>query len=247
MMRIYSLFLFALLQSTLYAQVQTPDSSNRNGLNDSLGFVRFLVDQDNGYFEIVIDDTMYIKKYKCALPAGHHKAKIWSPGYIINVVEFDIIAGKTINQYVPMAVSNGRQEFEREYKDYRMAFHRSFTVPLSITLGLALTSVSYMTTAYISKNRVYDGIDLYFSAPTYFEAIELRNSIHENNRKYNLRRVCFYTSLGLTVASLTTTIFTFRKFNKNYTEPELNDPSPFKDKFSLGLSPFGCSIQWRFG
>src|SRR5690606_14161860 len=102
-----------------------------------------------------------------------HEAKVWSPGYLINVVEFDIIAGKTIDQYVPMVISNERQKFEREYKSYRMAFHKSFTVPLSVTLALSLTSVAFMTTAYISKNKVYDDIDLYFSAPTYAEAVDL--------------------------------------------------------------------------
>ena len=245
LMRLICAFFLLVLASISFAQ-ENPDSSTVKVPVDQ-GYARFLVDVDNGYFEIVIDDTMYLKLYKTALPPGHHKAKIWSPGYVMNVVEFDIEKDKTTDVYVSMALSNDKLAFEEEYKDYRMKFHKSLTVPLSLTLAMGLTSSAYMITAYIMRQRVYEDIDLYFMAPTYSEAVDIKNSIAVNNRKYNTRRIMFYSTLGLTVAGIGATIYTFKRFNKNNSEPQYIEPSPFKDKFSMNVSPFGCSIKWRFG
>ena len=247
-MRNLLLFIILLASSFSWSQ-NSGDSIKSNTPIDTanMGYVRFLVDVDNGYFEIVIDDTMYLKKYKCKLPVGHHKAKIWSPGYVIREVDFDIEKNQTVDKYVPMVISNGRQEYERDYKAYRMKFHKSFTLPFSISLGLAITSGSFMVSAYTMRQQIFSDIDLYFKAPSYSEATFYKNSIEQNNQKYNRRRVLFYTTLGLTVASVATTCITFAKFNRNNEEPTLDATSPFKDKFSMSISPFGCAIKWKFG
>lgn len=211
------------------------------------GNAQFLVDVDNGYFEIMVDDTMYLKIYKCTLPVGPHHAKIWSPGYITTEVDFVVKKDETTKTYVQMAISNDRQEFEREYKEYRMKFHKSLTLPLSITLATTLISGTFMLKAYDTKKKIYENIDLYFKAPTYLEANSLSQSISENNRIYNRQRILFYSTIGLSAAALGTTIYTYTMFKRNNTEPKLNAISPFKDKFSLNLNPFGGTIIWKLG
>jgi hypothetical protein len=244
-MRLLIIFLSFLLINNIIAQNMPEDSLSIDAVDQ--GDVRFLVDVDNGYFEIVIDDTMYRKIYRTTLEVGHHKAKVWSPGYVSTIVEFDIKKNQVTDTYVKMAISNNRQEFEREYKAYRMQFHKSLTVPLSITLATALTSGAIMMSAYSLKQKIFEDIDLYFAAPTYEETIFYKDRIALNNTKYNRRRIIFYSGLGLTAAAVGTTIFTYTRFKKNTDEPRLISPSPFKDKFSWFVSPFGCSFKWRLG
>ena len=211
------------------------------------GNAQFLVDVDNGYFEILVDDTIYLKIYKCTLPVGAHHAKIWSPGYITTEVNFEVKKDETTKTYVQMAISNNRQEFERQYKEYRMRFHKSLTLPLSITLATTLISGTFMLKAYDSKKKIYGNIDQYHKAPNYLEANSLSQSISENNRIYNRQRILFYSTLGLSAAALGTTIYTYTMFKRNNTEPKLNAESPFKDRFSLHINPFGGTLIWRLG
>lgn len=211
------------------------------------GSVRFLVDVDNGYFEIVIDDTMYLKLYKANLPVGHHTARVWSPGYIITEVEFDIKKDEVNEKYVKMAISNERQDYEFAYKEYRSKFHKSLTLPLSITLGLGLTTGYFMMKSYDTRQLIYDDITLYHQAPTYSEVLFYKNRLENNNIKYNRLRGAFYTSLVATSLMVGTTIYTYRKFKQNNTEPTYNKESPFKEKFSLQLSPFGGRLIFNVG
>ncbi|MEO9533185.1 MAG: hypothetical protein ABJG68_09625 [Crocinitomicaceae bacterium] len=211
------------------------------------GTVKFLVDVDNGYFEIVIDDTTYLKKYKTDLAAGPHTAKVWSPGYITTEVQFNVEAGKTTEKYVKMAISNERQAFEADYKNYRMQFHKSLTLPLSVSLAAGVTTSAYMLLAYDTRKQVLTDIDSYHAAPSYSETVYYKNRIQTGNKKYGNLRAGFYTSLTLTALSVGTTIFTYRRFKKNYTEPKLNSESPFKDKFTMRVSPFGAQLIFNVG
>ncbi|MBD3638222.1 MAG: hypothetical protein HUJ25_12790 [Crocinitomicaceae bacterium] len=242
-MRSFILLIAVLAVSSVYSQSDTLDPVDKPAMGD----VHFLVDVDNGYFEIVIDDTMYLKLYKCQLPPGHHTAKIWSPGYVTNLVEFDVYKDSLTRKYVKMVISNERQQFESDYKEYRMKFHKSLTVPLSLTLASALTSGAFMINSYTTRKKVFQDIDLYFSAPSYQEAVLHKANMEEHNAKYNRQRIIFYSTLGLTAAALGTTIYTYRQFKKNNSEPEFYAPSPFKDKFSWYATPLSCGIKWRFG
>lgn len=218
-----------------------------SSFSQETGQVQFQVDVDNGYFEIVINDTMYLKLYKADLPPGHHKAKVWSPGYITTEVEFDIKSGEVTKKYVQMAISNDRQKFEADYKDYRMKFHKSLTVPGTATLALALTSGGFMMAGYNTRKNLVSNIESYHLSPTYSEVVTYKQNINDLNKKYNRQRVFFYSTLGLSAVALGTTIYTYSRFKKNNTEPQLNAPSPFKDKFSLNVGPLGCQIIWRLG
>lgn len=210
--------------------------------NENLGEVRFLVDVDNSYFEIEINDTLLLKRYKDSLPAGDYSAKVWSPGYVLNRIEFTVVAGKTTEKYVEMVKNNNYLEYEQDYKAYRMQFHKQFTAPLVLSLTSAVTSGVFMVNAYTKKKKVIADIEDYHLSPVPSEIDALKLSIAENNKKYNFHRSAFYINTGFTFMFIGGTIWSYMNFKKNYTEPDYSKDSPFKDKFSLNLTPYGCSL-----
>lgn len=209
------------------------------------GQVQFQVDVDNGYFEIVIDDTMYIKLYKADLAVGQHKAKIWSPGYDTKEVTFYIQKDQVTRKYVPMKISNDRKQYEADYKDYRMKFHKSFTVPGAISLTLALSTGALALNGYELRKSILSDIDLYHKSPNYYDANFYKQRILDRRQTYKVIRVMYYSTLGLTIASVATTIFTYTWFKKRYKEPQLMAPSPFKDRFSLNINPVGFQMTYN--
>ncbi|MCB9224125.1 MAG: hypothetical protein H6582_08125 [Crocinitomicaceae bacterium] len=211
------------------------------------GQVKFLVDVDNGYFEIMIDDTMFLKLFKCDLELGKHSAKIWSPGYITNQVDFEVFKDSTTEVLVNMAISNERKQFEADYKSYRMDFHKSITIPGYTTLGLGLATTGFLIAAYDTRRQVYADIDSYNYSASYIDAVKFKSDVLANNQKYNRLRYTYYTFLGLTAASLGTTIYTSVKFKRNRKEPTFNPDSPFKTSSTLYISPFGVSWLINIG
>jgi len=233
------------LRTTLFALFSILSISSFSQANT--GTVKFLVEVDNGYFEILIDDTLYLKNYKTTLEAGEHSAKIWSPGYITTQVSFEVKANETVEKFVEMGISNERQVYEREYKDYRMKFHKSLTIPGTVTLATALTSGTFMILAYDRKIQTLKDVDLYHAAPDLQQVELYKSRIALNNTKYNRYRAAYYITGGLSVLSLATTIYTYTKFKKNNIEPVLNSESPFKDRFSLRVSPVSFGLTYKIG
>ncbi|NOQ75294.1 MAG: hypothetical protein GQ574_25005 [Crocinitomix sp.] len=210
--------------------------------NNNMGEVRFLVNVDNSYFEIEINDTMLLKRYKDSLPAGDYSAKVWSPGYIMNRIEFTVVAGKMTEKRVDMVKNNNFNEYERDYKKYRMQFHKQLTAPLALTLTSAVTSGVFMVNAYNYKKKVIADIEDYHLSPVTSEIGEIKLRIAENNKKYNFHRSAFYINSGFTFLFVGGTIWSYMNFKKNNIEPDYSKDSPFKDKFSLNLTPYGCSL-----
>lgn len=210
--------------------------------NNERGVIRFFVNVDNGYFEIEINDTMLLRRYKDTLPAGDYTAKVWSPGYVLNRIEFTIVPGKTVEKHVNMVKNNNFIKYELDYKAYRMQFHKQFTVPLSLSIASSVTSGVFMVNAYQNKKKVTADIELYNLSPVTEEIGEIKLRIAENNKKYNRQRTAFYLNSGVTFLLIGGTIWSYINFNKNYTEPDYTKDSPFKDKFSLNITPFGCSL-----
>ena len=213
--------------------------------NDNTGMIRFFVNVDNGYFEIEINDTMLLKRYKDTLPAGSYTAKVWSPGYVLNRIEFTIAAGKTVEKHVNMVKNNNFIQYEQDYKAYRMQFHKQFTAPLSLTIASSISTGVFMVNAYNNKKKVLADIELYNLSPVTTEIGEIKLRIAENNKKYNRQRTAFYINSGFTFLMIGGTIWSYLNFNKNYAEPDYTKDSPFKDKFSLNLTPYGCSLALK--
>lgn len=209
--------------------------------------MKFFVEVDNGYFEILINDNFYLKNFQTKLPPGKHSAKIWSPGYITNEVTFEVTENQVTEVHVPMAHSNERIEFENEYKVYRMNFHKSLTLPGTVTLAGVLTTGTFMTLAFDRKRKLLDLVDSYHAAPTYSEVLDYKSQINSNNQKFNRYRIGYYVAGGISVGALITTIYTYSRFKKNSTEPVLKATSPFADRFSFNPFMNGCTLKWRIG
>ena len=214
---------------------------------EATGVAKFLVDVDNGYFEILIDDSLYLKNYKTNLIPGSHTAKVWSPGYITTEVSFEVKAGETTETYVEMAISNNRQKFEADYSAYRLRFHKSLTIPASVTLASTLTTGTFMILAYDRRRQILKDIDGYHASPEYSQVEDFKERIAANNRKYNNYRIGYYIGSGLSILSLATTIYTYTKFKRNNVEPVLNSESPFKERFSLRVSPLSFGLTYKIG
>ena len=221
-------FLISFVAPTIFAQEK--------------GIIKFFVEVDNGYFEIEVNDTMLIKRYKDTLPVGKYSAKVWSPGYVVTPIDFTIVAGKTVEKHVTMVKNNNFITYENDYKEYRMQFHKQFTAPLTLTLLSSLSSTYFMIKAYNSKKNIISDVELYFKSPNTIELDGIKNRIEDNNKKYNRQRAAFYINTGFTLAFIGGTIWSFKNFNKNNIEPTYNKESPFKEKYSFNLTPYGCSF-----
>ena len=212
------------------------------GFAQKTGTVKFFVDVDNGYFEIEINDTMLLKRYKDTLPAGTYSAKVWSPGYIVTPISFDVVAGKTTEKHIVMAKNADFIRYELDYKKYNREFHKHFTVPLTLTLVSAISSGLLMVNTYSLKKTLTTDIAAYYKSPYPLEIDGLKADIVSNNRKYNINRNAFYVNTGITAFLIGGSIWSYINFKKNYTEPTYNKDSPFKDKYSLNITPFGCTF-----
>lgn len=211
------------------------------------GQVMFLVDVDNGYFEIEINDTMLLKRYKTDLPEGHYKAKIWSPGYVVNTIEFDITANKTTEKYVKMERTNDFIQYEYDYKQYRQAFHKSFTLPGALALTSAVYTGTTMLRMYNFRQRTLDEIELYNLSSTSNEIEQIKLNVNNYNRKFLNNRTYFYTGIGFTALFTGYTIYAYSKFKKNHTEPTFNKDSPFRDKYSFYPGMNSLTLQIKIG
>lgn len=225
-------FLFLMLALSLGKSVLAQDQ----------GVVKFLVDVDNGYFEIELNDTFRLKRYKDTLPVGEYDAKLWSPGYVVTPISFIVEKDKTTELYVKMAKNNDFIQYEADYKLYRNQFHKNYTTPISLTLLSALTTGAFMVRTYSLRKSVTNDINLYYKTPLTSEIDLIKTRIEANNKKYNFNRSAFYINGGLTLVLLGGSIWTIRHFNQNYIEPVYFKDSPFKDKYSLQITPFGCSF-----
>lgn len=209
------------------------------------GIVKFLVEVDNGYFEILVNDTLNIPRFKDTLPVGDYKAKVWSPGYVLTNVDFSIRKDLTTEVHVKMPRTNDYIDYERDYRAYRLQFHKQFSAPLSLSIASGITAGALMINAYDRRKDIFNDIDLYQRATTTSEIDEIKQRIADNNKKYNRQRTGFYIFGGITAVCAVGTIFSLRNFNQNYTEPVFSKESPFKDRLSMNFTPYGGTLTLK--
>ena len=211
------------------------------------GQVKFLVDVDNGYFEIVINDTLYLKRYKDSLKPGFYRAKVWSPGYITTDVEFEIESAKTTEVEVTMAASNDFMQYEYDYKAYRHEFHKSLTLPGSLTLFTLCYSGATMLQMYKHRQLTTEHITSYQVSSDVQEIQLIKENIALSNKKFLRNRVFFYSGLVTSGILAGITAYTYNRFLKNNSEPTFNKDSPFADKFSILPNYNGLTLRLKLG
>ncbi|MCG8576183.1 MAG: hypothetical protein MI810_14935 [Flavobacteriales bacterium] len=220
---------------------------SRPPLADNEGIIKFLVDVDNGYFEILVEDSLLIRRYKDTLPAGTYQAKVWSPGYVTQSFEFSVQGGKVTEKYIQMAYTNEKQQFERDYKAYRTEFHKSLTIPAAAALSTTLYTGFAMMKAYDTRKKLDVDVALYHQAATAKEVSGIKLNIDKLNKRYNFYRSSFYLGAGVSTLLWITTIYTYSKFKRNVAEPVFKADSPWRDKFSMQVSPLGCRMVLKLG
>lgn len=215
------------------------------GFGQDMGQVRFLVDVDNGYFEVVINDTLYLKKFKDSLPEGNYTAEIWSPGYITERKEFTIKSGETTDVNVKPIHNNDYEQYEYDYKAYRNEFHKSLSLPLSLTLTSAIYSGTVMLRMYNFRKKTADELALYDLSISSSEITDIKTNIDGYNTKFKRNRIFFYSGSVITALFAAYTTYSYGKFRRNSTEPTYNQDSPFKDRFSFMPNPTGFTMTLR--
>lgn len=211
------------------------------------GIVKFQIDNENGYFEILLDDTLLIKHYKDTLPAGYHRAKVWSYGYNTKEIEFTVEANTVNEVYVKLDRSAAYMAYEESYSKYRVQFHKAITVPISVSLALTITSGVFMTNAYDLKKSIVLDMGNYNQSTLPDEIAQIKARVEENNRKYNFNRTAYYISGSFALIGIGTSIYTSLKFKKSNSEPTYSKQSPFSDKVSLQFTGSGLAIQLKLG
>jgi len=218
-----------------------------NSAGQNKGVVKFQIENDNGYFEVLVNDTLLIKKYQDSLPAGTYAAKVWSQGYDIKDVDFTIKKDSVTLVYLKLDRSTAYEAYNQSYYNYRAKFHKSVTLPVCVSLGFAITSGVFMIRAYDLRKIINLDIDNYSQTPNPSEIDLLKIAVEENNKKYNFMRTGFYVSSGLAVLSIATTIYSSIKFNHNNQEPTYSKLSPFNNKMTLQFYGNGAAIIFRIG
>jgi hypothetical protein len=94
-----------------------------NAISQDKGIVKFQIDNDNGYFEVLVSDTLLIKKYADSLAVGHYKAQVWSYGYEVEDFEFTISKDSVTLAYVKLNRSTAYVAYSQSYDNYRAKFH----------------------------------------------------------------------------------------------------------------------------
>ena len=211
------------------------------------GVIRFQVDNENGYFEILLNDTLVIKQYRDTLPVGTYEAKAWSPGYEVKDFRFTISANESTDAYVKLDRSTAYQAYSQSYKSYRMKFHKAVTLPVSASLAVGITGTIFMIKAYDLQKEIKLNMDAYYQSSNTLEIENIKASINADNNRYNRMRTGFYVCAGLTGLGVITTVYTGLRFRNNVAEPVYSKQSPFADKMSLQFNPYGCALVIRIG
>lgn len=211
------------------------------------GLVKFYIDVDNGYFEVLLNDTLALKKFRDSLPEGHYQAQIWSPTYEQFSTEFDINAGEVTEVNAKLIKSEDYAKFEFDYQEYQWQFRQRVTLPVTLSLLSTLTTGYLMMKSYDTKKLVENDILLYHHSSDPGAIQDVKASIDQNNRKYDRLRTGYYIFGGLSVALIGTSIWSGIYFKNHFTEPVFNEDSPFRDKFSLNPTPYGCRIVYKLG
>lgn len=209
------------------------------------GIVRFAIEVDNGYFEILLNDTLLVKSYKDTLPVGHYNGVVWSPSYEAKVIEFDVIPGDNSPFYLKLEHNEAHYNNELVSKNYDRKRRLYRHTPVYLSVGGLLTSGVVLPFLRKSSKDLEEQVLLY----DYLKAPHLIRNYKADfiplEKKYNLQRTLFYAGIGVSCASIVTAVFTFRYFNSHFRYSNLKEESPWHDRFSMnfGLNTFNLTLK----
>lgn len=211
------------------------------------GIVKFGVEVDNGYFEILINDTLLLKRYKDTLPAGNYTAKVWSPTYETKEIEFNVVEGQSQNLHVKMR----KTDAYLEYFSNRLTWDRKKQIqvnnPIIITSLFAVSTITFQRFIVHFNNKMVDMYSEYGAQKEVFKLKNYKRNFTALETNYNRFRSYFYGSLALTSVSAVTGFFTIRNFRKKYKgkRPYYKDASPWQNRVSFNGGFNNFSLIYR--
>lgn len=210
------------------------------------GIIKFMIEQENGYFEVLINDTLLLKTYKDTLPVGKYRAQIWSKGYEIMDTSFIIKENiETIHfQKLKRTSEYYSQIKERVLRNKKKTIYVRPSIFLSV--ATATTAIVFGASASNQLKSINLFIEDYKKLKSLAQVQIFKSELLNMQNRFNKTRSIFYTSLTLSGLFTGMAIYGNHLLNKRYPYKELNfKPSPFVDKisFNCGINSFSLTFS----
>jgi len=206
-------FVFSFATVFCQNEIETPLDNNAN--------VKFYLNREITYFEIKVNDSVYINPWEIHLSKGSYKGEIWSPYFNKREIEFLITNDTILNkQFISLNRTNDYIEFSAELKKYN-DFKRKAVVKPTL---LAMLVVPVTGVQIIRTNKVYKKLhqldEIYSTSSSPAKIHSIKQDYEYLEGVYNRR---LFGSVILSCATLASTIYLTYSINKikKKTEPKL--------------------------
>ncbi|MFD1551978.1 hypothetical protein DNU06_01235 [Putridiphycobacter roseus] len=231
-MKLFMFFLLLFMSATSSAQVT--------------GRVRYLIDQSNGYFEVLLNDKLITRTYRDTLDVGVYKAKIWSPGY--KMVDTSFIIKENIETIVFIKMKLSKEFYSRSRSNVLRNKKRTtfFRLPMAVSLG-GFVSTAYFSAKAIKVNKDVDlFIQDYNKKSNQGAVLNFKEELLLMQNSYNLNRKRLYTGLIVGGIGAGISMVGLRYLNKKYPFKALfEEDSPFANKLSICYNINSINISFN--
>lgn len=201
------------------------------------GTIKFVIEQDNGHFEILVNDTLLLKTYKDTLPVGTYTAKIWSPSY--KQLDTSFIIKKNI-ETICFHQLKRTENYYNEVKNMVLRNKKKSVyvrLPIFLSVVAATSTIIYSASASKQLKATNLFIQDYPKLESLAQVQVFKSELLGMQNRFNKTRTRLYTSLTLSGLFAGVTIYGNHLLNKRYPYKRLNlKPSPFIDKMSFNYS-----------
>ena len=214
--------------------------------NAQTGQIKFAVEVDNGYFEILLNDTLLLKKYKDTLPVGFYEATVWSPSYLPKDFKFEINEGDNKSLYLKLDRNPDYIDFVRKDVEWDKKRNRLARLPVGLTVTSGIfTIVSHQFLAH-QHRKLNENLAEYRAANGVFQLQLYKENFAPIEKNYNRLRTAFYSGVTVTSALAVMTVFTRWHFHKHYkyNVPSYQDHSPWHDRFTWHIGPQSVHLTY---
>lgn len=212
--------------------------------------VRFGVDLDGEmrldkrYYEIRLNDTVYINASIVYLPEGTYQAEFWAPGYQLKTLTLDVSSDKANDFMVNMEKTEAYLSYIEEMPHYQHEIgKRKWPIRASVLL-LAATGVCVFQTERLQANNI-EVLRKYKLVRNAFQANLEKNSVIKASNQFNQMRVGLYTACTLSLASIAFSTWYTIHLNRKNSKPTYNRTSPFSNQLSLNMSINQIKFTWN--
>lgn len=209
------------------------------------GIIRFAVEVDNGYFEILVNDTLLIKSYKDTLPYGEYQAVVWSPTYEPRSISF--IVNAPDNETVHIKMKRKQSYLSSIQSENTLQTKRKVMLHLPVTLSVCSFVGAGVSWVFLNKNRkiLQEELPKYGTIQSVIDLREYKENFAKAERNYNTSRAIFYSGIAIGAASTIFSIWSSRYLKKNFKRTQYKDHSPWHDRFSWRIGFSSMSLNFN--